>query len=140
MATVSNFALRLPPSLMEDVKALATQDAVSVNQFLVQAAAEKVATLKARGYLAERGRSGGVGRSRPRAGEIPERRRADPGGTNCPEDWAGSPGAPASLDRGPSARGKPSHAAFDPGRVAGLGTPHFAVPFWMIVSPNGEGR
>lgn len=54
MATVSNFALRIPPSLMEDVKALATQDAVSVNQFLVQAAAEKVATLKARGYLAER--------------------------------------------------------------------------------------
>jgi hypothetical protein len=54
MATVSNFALRIPPSLMEDVKALATQDAVSVNQFLVQAAAEKVAVLKARGYLAER--------------------------------------------------------------------------------------
>lgn len=39
---------------MEDVKALAAQDAVSVNQFLVQAAAEKVAALKARGYLAER--------------------------------------------------------------------------------------
>ena len=54
MATVSNFALRLPPSLMEDVKALATQDAVSVNQFLVQAAAEKVTALKARGYLAQR--------------------------------------------------------------------------------------
>jgi predicted HicB family RNase H-like nuclease len=41
MATVSNFALRLPPSLLEDVKALAARDAVSVNQFLVQAAAEK---------------------------------------------------------------------------------------------------
>ena len=39
---------------MEDVKALATQDAMSVNQFLVQAAAEKVTTLKARGYLAGR--------------------------------------------------------------------------------------
>jgi hypothetical protein len=39
---------------MDDVKTLATQDAVSVNQFLVQAAAEKVATLKARGYLTER--------------------------------------------------------------------------------------
>jgi hypothetical protein len=54
MATVSNFALRIPPSLMEDVKALATQDAVSVNQFLVQAAAEKVAVLKARRTLSER--------------------------------------------------------------------------------------
>ena len=40
MATISNFALRIPPSLMEDVKTLASQDAVSVNQFLVQAAAE----------------------------------------------------------------------------------------------------
>ena len=39
---------------MEDVKALAAQDAVSVNQFLIQAAAEKVAALEARGYLAER--------------------------------------------------------------------------------------
>jgi len=54
MASISNFALRLPPSLMEDVKAAAEKDAVSVNQFLVQAAAEKIATLKARGYLDER--------------------------------------------------------------------------------------
>jgi len=48
------FALRIPPSLLEDVKALAARDAVSVNQFLVQAAAERVATLKARGTLAKR--------------------------------------------------------------------------------------
>jgi hypothetical protein len=54
MATVSNFALRLPPSLMEEVRLLAERDAVSINQFLVTAAAEKVAVLKARGYLAER--------------------------------------------------------------------------------------
>ena len=54
MATISNFALRIPPSLMDDVKALATEDAISINQFLVQAAAEKVATLKARGHLAAR--------------------------------------------------------------------------------------
>ena len=71
MATVSNFALRIPPSLMEDVKTLATQDAVSVNQFLVQAAAEKVATLKARGYLAARAArvtSGDLGRILAKAG------------------------------------------------------------------------
>jgi hypothetical protein len=48
VATDSHFALRIPSSLMEDVKALAGQNAVSVNQFLVQAAAEKVAALKAR--------------------------------------------------------------------------------------------
>ena len=53
MATTSSFALRIPSSLMGDVEALAAGDAVSVNQFLVQAVAEKVATLKARGHLAE---------------------------------------------------------------------------------------
>ena len=86
MATVSNFALRIPPSLMEDVKTLATQDAVSVNQFLVQAAAEKVATLKARGYLAERAaraNAGDLGRVLAKAGTptpIP--------GDELPEGWS----------------------------------------------------
>jgi len=55
MASVSNFALRLPPSLMEDVKAIATVDNVSINQFVVQAVAERVAMLRERGYLAQRG-------------------------------------------------------------------------------------
>ena len=83
MATVSNFALRLPPSLMEDVKVLAAQDAVSVNQFVVQATAEKVAALKARGYLAdraERAKPGDLSRILAKAGgpiqvegdEVPE--------------------------------------------------------------------
>jgi hypothetical protein len=54
MASVSNFALRLPPSLMEDVKAIASRDLVSVNQFVVQAVAERVAMLRERGYLARR--------------------------------------------------------------------------------------
>jgi hypothetical protein len=54
MASVSNFALRLPPSLMEDVKAIAAKDSVSINQFVVQAVAERVAVLRDRGYLAQR--------------------------------------------------------------------------------------
>jgi HicB family len=54
MASVSNFALRLPPSLMEDVKAIASNDSVSINQFVVQAVAERVAVMRDRGYLAQR--------------------------------------------------------------------------------------
>ncbi len=54
MATISNFALRLPPSLMEDVKAIAALDQISINQFVVQAVAERVAMLRERGYLAQR--------------------------------------------------------------------------------------
>ena len=79
MATVSNFALRLPPSLMEDVKVLAAQDAVSVNQFVVQATAEKVAALKARGYLAdraERAKPGDLSRILAKAGDEAAMRHA----------------------------------------------------------------
>lgn len=91
MATISNFALRLPPSLMEDVKALAAQDAVSVNQFVVQATAEKVATLKARGYLAERAeraKPGDLGRILSRAG-TPEQVAGD----EVPAGWQQAPPA-----------------------------------------------
>jgi len=86
MATISNFALRIPPSLMEDVKALATQDAMSVNQFLVQAAAEKVAVLKAQGYLAARGARaapGNLWRVLAKAGTA-----APVAGDELPEGWA----------------------------------------------------
>ena len=85
MASSRTFMLRLPFSLMEDVEALATRDAVSVNQFLVQAAAEKVVTLKARGYLAERAARaapGDLGRILAKAGAavpIP--------GDELPEGW-----------------------------------------------------
>ena len=71
MARGGTTTLRIPSSLMEDVKALAAQDAVSVNQFLVQAAAEKVAALKARGYLTERAAQatpGDLGRTLAKAG------------------------------------------------------------------------
>lgn len=88
MATTSNFALRIPPSLMEDVRAWATQDAVSVNQFLVQAAAEKVATLKARRSLAERAARatlGDLGRVLAKAGTAPPIP-----GDELPEGWPGS--------------------------------------------------
>ena len=88
MAATSNFALRIPPSLMEDVKALANQDAVSVNQFLVHAAAEKVVTLKVRGYLVDRATRamvGDLGRILAKAGTatpIP--------GDELPEGWPNS--------------------------------------------------
>lgn len=54
MATVSNYALRIPPTLMTEIKAWAERDASSVNQFIVVAVAEKIAALKERRYFAER--------------------------------------------------------------------------------------
>jgi len=87
MASVSNFALRLPPSLMEDVKAIAANDSVSVNQFVVQAVAERVAMLRERGYLAQRAaraKPGAMRRILEKAGDdtpIP--------GDELPEGWPG---------------------------------------------------
>jgi uncharacterized protein (DUF1778 family) len=53
MAAYSNYALRVPASLMEDLRAAADLDGVSMNGFIVQAVAEKVAALHARGILRE---------------------------------------------------------------------------------------
>jgi hypothetical protein len=51
MAAYGNYALRVPASLMEDLRVAAESDGVSMNGFIVQAVAEKVAALRARGRL-----------------------------------------------------------------------------------------
>ena len=51
MAAYSNYALRVPSSLMADLRDAAERDGVSMNGFVVQAVAEKIAALRARGLL-----------------------------------------------------------------------------------------
>jgi beta-phosphoglucomutase-like phosphatase (HAD superfamily) len=51
MATYGNYALRIPSSLMDDLRTASERDGVSMNSFIVQAVAEKVAALRARGLL-----------------------------------------------------------------------------------------
>jgi hypothetical protein len=53
MASYGNYALRVPSSLMTDLRAAAERDGVSMNGFIVQAVAEKIAALRARGHLGE---------------------------------------------------------------------------------------
>ena len=53
MAACSNYALRVPSSLMEDLRVASVRDGVSMNGFIVQAVAEKVAALRARGLLGD---------------------------------------------------------------------------------------
>lgn len=48
---MSNYALRLPKDLMEDARAIAADQGVSVNQFLATAIAEHVGGLKARSAI-----------------------------------------------------------------------------------------
>lgn len=72
MASNSNFALRLPPSLMEEVKSYASADDVSINQFIVQAVAERVALVRTDRYLkmrAARAKPDGMRRILEKAGD-----------------------------------------------------------------------
>lgn len=49
---MSTLTLRLPNSLHEKIKELAKEEGVSINQFLVTAAAEKMSALLTKDYLA----------------------------------------------------------------------------------------
>jgi hypothetical protein len=53
---MSNLSLRLPDSLHREIRQLAEQDRVSINQFIATAVAEKAAALLTVEYLEERGR------------------------------------------------------------------------------------
>ena len=51
---MSTLSLRLPDSLHEQIKKLAKQDGISINQFVSTAAAEKMSALMTVEYLEER--------------------------------------------------------------------------------------
>lgn len=50
----SNFALRLQPSLLDEVRKLAEQEGVAVNQLINVAVAEKLSALRTEAYFRER--------------------------------------------------------------------------------------
>jgi hypothetical protein len=55
---MSTISLRLPDSLHKQIRKLASQEGISINQFLSTAAAEKMAALMTVEYLEERARRG----------------------------------------------------------------------------------
>jgi hypothetical protein len=55
---MSALNVRLPDSLHNQVRQLAYQDHVSINQFIAIAVAEKVATLMTLDYIAQRAKQG----------------------------------------------------------------------------------
>lgn len=58
MGTSSNYALRLPLSLKKAAEDVAREDGSTLNQFIVTAVAEKLASLKTADYFSERGARG----------------------------------------------------------------------------------
>ncbi|MGD0384445.1 MAG: YlcI/YnfO family protein [Thermoguttaceae bacterium] len=55
---MSALSLRLPKSLHEQLKELAQEEGISVNQFVVLAVAEKVASISTIEYLEKRAKGG----------------------------------------------------------------------------------
>lgn len=60
----SNFALRLQPALLEEVRKLASAEGVAVNQLINVAVAEKLSALRTEQYFAERAAGGDVSAAR----------------------------------------------------------------------------
>ena len=52
---MSTLSLRLPDSLHDQIKKLAAEDGISINQFVVSAVAEKTSAFLTANYLEERG-------------------------------------------------------------------------------------
>ena len=55
---MSTLHLTLPPSLHEQAQAYASKEGISIDEFIMLAVAEKLATLSTVEYLAERARRG----------------------------------------------------------------------------------
>ena len=55
---MSTLSVRLPNSLHNQIRKLAKEEGISINQFVSSAAAEKMAALMTLDYLEERGRRG----------------------------------------------------------------------------------
>ncbi len=55
---MSNYALRVPESLLAYARLVAAEEKVSMNQFFVTAIAEKVSALKTESYFKERAARG----------------------------------------------------------------------------------
>jgi len=83
----SNFALRLQPSLLNEVRKLAEEEGVALNQLINVAVAEKVSALRTESYIAERAaradvskalqvlKRSGVGQHASKGDEMPKARR-----------------------------------------------------------------
>lgn len=58
MATVSNYALRLQASLMDELRSVAEEENTTINQFINVAVAEKLTALRTERYFQERAARG----------------------------------------------------------------------------------
>ena len=103
----SNFALRLQPSLLEELRKAAELEGVALNHVAV---AEKISALRTEEYVQERGRRA------DRAETLRILERAGQGnppmeGDELPPEWRKKPGRKAANERDSAKRGQKKRAA-----------------------------
>lgn len=101
---MSTLSLRLPDSLHEKVKELADRDAISINQFIATAVAEKMSALLTLDYLAEPAKRGDRAAFARVLAKVPS--RAPLPGDECPALDSVEP-LQASQPTGRQRRGNP---------------------------------
>lgn len=106
----SNFALRLQPSLLAELRKAAEMEGVALNQLINVAVAEKVSALRTEEYFRERGRRA------DRAETLRILARAGQGnppmeGDGLPPEWRKKPGRKAANGRDSVKRGQKKRAA-----------------------------
>lgn len=69
---MSTLSLRLPDSLHKRVKELASEEGISINQFIATAVAEKMAALMTEDYLQERAARGSRARYEAALAQVPD--------------------------------------------------------------------
>lgn len=69
---MSAINLRLPDSLHRMAKEVASQDHISLNQFITSAIAEKISALATESYLEERARRGSQEKFRQALSKVPD--------------------------------------------------------------------
>lgn len=74
---MSTLSLRLPESLHRRVKELASEEGISINQFVATAVAEKMSALLTEIYLQERAARGGRARYEDVLSRVPDVEAAD---------------------------------------------------------------
>ena len=69
---MSVLSLRIPESLHKRVKKLATEDKISINQFITSALTEKLSALDTEKYLENRARKGSMERFQKVLSKVPD--------------------------------------------------------------------
>ena len=69
---MSAISVRLPDSLHNMARDIASEDHVSLNQFITSAVAEKISALTTESYLAERAACGSVDKFRAALARVPD--------------------------------------------------------------------